>query len=165
MTAPPVIGELLGSAPVPLGGEHVPTGIHAGRAGGWDALAFDVRTRTAHGVVPAWAVTAVGRPGTGPDWQLHPRRLPRFAVGARMPAVEVPPALAARWAGAGEPSLAALLAVPEAQAVLLATDDGDEVWATPTALAALRPDGHRPDLLEHHLRLLTTLAHAETAGG
>ncbi len=160
-TPPPVVAELLGSAPVPLGHEHVATGVRTGPADTWTALALDVQARTAHGVVPTWAVTAVGRPGVGDPWRLHPRRLQRFAVGPALPALDVPGPLGERWSAAGSPALAALLAVPAVEQALLGTDDGDEVWATPTALAALRADGHRPDLVEHHLRLLTTLAGAE----
>jgi len=142
---------------VPLGAEHVPTGIHAGLADGWGALAFDVRARTDHGAVPAWAVTAVGRATTGQPFRLHPRRLGRFTLGPRLPAVALPPSLRERWTAAGDPSASGLVVSSRAAAALLATDDGDEIWATGTALAALRPDGHRPDLLEHHLRLLTTI--------
>ena len=55
--------------------------------------------------------------------------------------------------------------------LLLATDDGDEFWTTGGGegttggwLAAIRPDGHRPELIEHHTRLLTALVGALAAG-
>jgi len=67
------------------------------------------------------------------------------------------PGRSPRWTAAGDPSASGLVVSSRAAAALLATDDGDEIWATGTALAGLRPDGHRPDLLEHHLRLLTTI--------
>ena len=40
------------------------------------------------------------------------------------------------------------------QGLLLATDDGDEFWTAAGHVAAVRPDGQRPDLVEHHARLL-----------
>jgi hypothetical protein len=48
------------------------------------------------------------------------------------------------------------------QGLLLGTDDGDEFWTGAGYLAAVRPDGHRPLLIEHHVRLLTALVGALT---
>jgi hypothetical protein len=44
--------------------------------------------------------------------------------------------------------------------LLLGTDDGDEFWTGAGHLAAIRPDGHRPQLIEHHSRLLAALVAA-----
>jgi hypothetical protein len=59
--------------------------------------------------------------------------------------------------------------------LLLGTDDGDEFWTAAGAhgagsaggggsaggyIAAIRPDGHRPQLIEHHARLLSALVSA-----
>ena len=41
---------------------------------------------------------------------------------------------------------------------------GDEFWTGAGHLAAIRPDGHRPQLIEHHTRLLTALVGALAAG-
>ena len=53
----------------------------------------------------------------------------------------------------------AVTAVP-----MLGTDDGDEFWSAAGHVAAVRPDGHRPQLLEHHARLLTALVAALGVG-
>jgi hypothetical protein len=56
--------------------------------------------------------------------------------------------------------------------LLLGSDDGDEFWTAGGGggwagggwVAAVRPDAHRPLLLEHHARLLTAVAGALAAG-
>jgi hypothetical protein len=56
--------------------------------------------------------------------------------------------------------------------LLLGTDDGDEFWTSAGQggswaggfVAAIRPDGHRPELIEHHARLLTAIVAALAAG-
>jgi hypothetical protein len=50
------------------------------------------------------------------------------------------------------------------QGLLLGTDDGDEFWSAAGHEAAVRPDGHRPELLEHHARLLAAIVSALGAG-
>jgi hypothetical protein len=50
------------------------------------------------------------------------------------------------------------------QQLLLGSDDGDELWSAAGHLAALRPDGHRPSLIEHHARLLAAVVGALTGG-
>jgi hypothetical protein len=50
------------------------------------------------------------------------------------------------------------------QGLLLGTDDGDEFWSGAGHVAAVRPDGHRPQLLEHHARLLSALVGALGVG-
>ena len=44
--------------------------------------------------------------------------------------------------------------------LLLGSDDGDEFWSAAGHVAAIRPDGHRPALLEHHARLLAAIVGA-----
>jgi hypothetical protein len=53
---------------------------------------------------------------------------------------------------------------PAVHGLLLGTDDGDEFWTGAGHLAAVRPDGHRPQLIEHHARLLTAIVGALAAG-
>ena len=43
---------------------------------------------------------------------------------------------------------------PTVRGLLLGSDDGDEFWTAAGHVAAIRPDGHRPSLIEHHARLL-----------
>jgi hypothetical protein len=53
---------------------------------------------------------------------------------------------------------------PAVHGLLLGTDDGDEFWTAAGHLAVVRPDGHRPQLLEHHARLLSAVVGALSAG-
>lgn len=167
--APPVVAEILEAAPVPLGPEYVASDVITGQFEGWDALAYNVGVQTSNGVVPKWAMTAVGRSQAGSGFWVHPKRLGRFrrreqgVVTAKLDFAE----LADRWTLSTNGTEGEGLDLLENRSVvhaLLETDDGDELWATPTAFAAVRPDNHRPALLDHHLRLLTTLAKAEPTG-
>jgi hypothetical protein len=58
------------------------------------------------------------------------------------------------------PALRAVVADPAVRGLLLGSDDGDEFWAAAGHVCAIRPDGHRPELLEHHGRLLTAVVGA-----
>lgn len=162
---PPVVAEIVQCAPVPTGSEYTVTDVVTGMFQGWDAIALNVGMRSA-GVVPKWAMTAVGRAEPGGAYRLHPRRLGRFhLLGEERSEIDLSSsALDARWsltvsigANAGDESIVD----PAVERALLSSDDGDELWATSTAIAAVRADGHRPALLEHHLRLLATLAQAD----
>jgi hypothetical protein len=53
-----------------------------------------------------------------------------------------------------------LVADETVRGLLMASDDGDEFWAAAGHLAAVRPDGHRPELIEHHARLLGAMVAA-----
>jgi hypothetical protein len=53
---------------------------------------------------------------------------------------------------------------PAVQGLLLGSDDGDEFWAAAGHVAAIRPDGHRPELIEHHARLLNAIVAALSSG-
>jgi hypothetical protein len=63
------------------------------------------------------------------------------------------------------PGVRRLAADVEVRALLLNTDDGDEFWSAAGHVAAVRPDGHRPLLIEHHARLLTAVVRAVSGGG
>jgi hypothetical protein len=72
-----------------------------------------------------------------------------------------------RWmllAAEDGPQVRRIVADDAVRRLLLATDDGDEFWTAGGFLAAIRPDGHRPELIEHHTRLLTALVGALAAG-
>lgn len=148
---PPVVAEILDGAPVPLGREHVVTEVWVAGHHGWEAIAFNVGVTTRAGVVPKWALTAVGRAQPGDPFLVHPRRLGRFSMHRGWAAIDLDDGeFTARWEAAtsGDPGCltAALSETPLRQA-LLGTDDGDDVWGTRSAVAAIRPDNHRPALL------------------
>ena len=73
----------------------------------------------------------------------------------------------ARWvllAAEDDPRLRRLIEDPTVQGLLLGSDDGDEFWSAAGHVAVIRPDGHRPQLIEHHARLLGAVVPALTAG-
>ena len=73
-------------------------------------------------------------------------------------------ARAAREGGEDGPQVRRLAQDPAVHGLLLGTDDGDEFWTGAGHVAAVRPDGHRPQLIEHHARLLTAIVGALAAG-
>ena len=70
-----------------------------------------------------------------------------------------------RWvllATEDSPQVRRLAGDPTVRGLLLGSDDGDEFWTAAGHVAAIRPDAHRPVLLDHHGRLLTAVAAALT---
>ncbi len=159
--------ELIASAPVRLTKDHRPGSVLRGRAGALDLVAFDAVFASGRQVVPEYAITAAPLLGAPPALRLSPARLWKHGVGGM---VQIPlddPDFDRRWtllAAEDGPQVRRLVADPEVRRLLLGTDDGDEFWTTGGFLAAIRPDGHRPQLIEHHTRLLTALVAALAAG-
>ena len=156
---------LLGTAPLRrLGPEHAPRHGQAGHHGDVPALAFDVALRTPAGWVPEYAVTALALGGEVPAVRLTPARLWSQGGGGWQPLDSGDRGFDARWRVLATPGdagrLAPLAADPALLTALLSTDDGDDLWTATGCVAALRPDGHRPSLLDHHLGLLTVVRQA-----
>ena len=118
--------------------------------------------------MPKYAVTAAPLLGIVPGLRLSPARFWRHRTGGLVPIASGndalrraagccwPPRTARRCAGSSQD--------PTVRGLLLGTDDGDEFWTGAGHVAAIRPDGHRPQLIEHHTRLLTALVGALAAG-
>ncbi|WP_222195315.1 hypothetical protein [Modestobacter italicus] len=158
-----VAGRLLATAPLRrLGPDHRPVRVRTGRPGDVPALAFDVELTTAAGGVPEAAVTALAV--DAPTVRLSPARLWVQGAGRWVAVPSGDPDLDARWRLLCGPDdvarLQPLAADPVLRASLLGTDDGDDLWTAAGFLAALRPDWHRPQLLDHHLGLLTVVRQA-----
>ena len=119
--------------------------------------------------MPEYAVTAVPLLGAVPGFRLSPARFWKHRTGGLMPVPSGNEAFDLRWSLLGRPrtprSVRRLVQDPTVQGLLLGTDDGDEFWTAAGHVAAVRPDGHRPQLLEHHARLLTALVGALAGGG
>jgi len=158
---------LIDSAPVRLTRDHRPASVLRGRAGSLDLVAFDVVYASGRYLVPEYAITAAPLLGTVPSLRLSPARLWKHGVGGL---VHIPTGDAdfdRRWqllAAEDGPQVRRLAGDPEMHRLLLGTDDGDEFWTSGGYLAAIRPDGHRPELIEHHTRLLTALVAALATG-
>ncbi|RBY77902.1 hypothetical protein DQ239_09275 [Blastococcus sp. TF02-09] len=157
-----VADELVRSAPARrIGSDHHPRNVIAGSVDGLDVLAFDIAVSATTGWIAEWAVTAAAVPAGAPTVRLTPARLwlhdpdglARLETGDER--------FDARWRVLGRDAGARQVADDAAvRQALLATDDGDDFWIAAGHLAALRPDGHRPLLLEHHLRLLAVIQRA-----
>jgi hypothetical protein len=162
-----VLGQLIESAPVRPGKEARPASVLRGRAGSLDLVAFDIAYPAGRNLVPKYAVTAAPLLGTVPVLRLSPARFWKHRTGGLVPVVSGDEAFDSRWmllAAEDGPQVRRLAQDPTIHGLLLGTDDGDEFWTAAGYVAAVRPDGHRPQLIEHHARLLTAIVGALAAG-
>jgi hypothetical protein len=162
-----VLSDLLAAAPVRPGKEARPAGVLRGRAGALELVAFDVVYPLGRGWVPKYAVTAAPMLGAVPTLRLSPARLWKHGTGGLVPILSGNDAFDSRWsllAAEDDPRVRRLVQDPAVQGLLLGSDDGDEFWTASGYVAAIRPDGHRPQLIEHHARLLAAVLGALAAG-
>jgi len=162
-----VLADLVASAPVRATAEHRPAGVLRGRAGNLELVAFDVVYPTGRTWQAQWAVTAAPMLAAVPAFRLSPARLWQHRTGGLFPVAGGNEAFDARWlllASADAPELRRLVQDAAVQELLLGSDDGDEFWSAAGHVAVLRPDGHRPSLIEHHARLLAAVVGALTGG-
>ena len=162
-----VLQPLITSAPPRLSRDHRPGSVLRGRAGSLDLVAFDAVYTSGRYVVPEYAITAAPLLGAPPLLRLSPARLWKHGVGGMVQIPSEDPDFERRWmllAAEDGPQVRRVVADADVRRLLLATDDGDEFWTAAGFLAAIRPDGHRPELIEHHTRLLTALVGALAAG-
>ncbi|SEP12593.1 hypothetical protein [Trujillonella endophytica] len=169
------LAVLLATAPTRLTRDHRPAGVMRGRYGALDLVAFDVVYADKRRVVPEYAVTAAPVLATLPGLRLSPARFWKHRTGGLVPVPSGDPEFDARWvllAEADTPVVRRLVEDPTVRGLLLGSDDGDEFWSAPAGaggdlaggyVAAIRPDGHRPQLIEHHARLLTAVVGALAA--
>jgi hypothetical protein len=162
-----VLRELMATSPVRPGKEARPASVLRGRAGALELAAFDIAYPLGRSLVPKYAVTAAPLLGALPALRLSPARFWRHRTGGLVPLAGGNEAFDARWlllAAEDTPQLRRLAQDPAVQGLLLGTDDGDEFWTGAGHLAAVRPDGHRPALIEHHARLLAAIVGALALG-
>ena len=162
-----VLRDLVASAPVRPTKDHRPASVLRGRSGTLDLVAFDIVFASGRYVVPEYAVTAAPLLGAVPGLRLSPARFWKHRTGGLVPIPSGDDAFDTRWqllAAEDSPQVRRLAQDPAVHGLLLGTDDGDEFWTAAGHLAAVRPDGHRPQLLEHHARLLNALIGALSAG-
>jgi hypothetical protein len=162
-----VLRDLVASAPVRPTKDHRPASVLRGRSGRLDLVAFDIVYASGRYVVPQYAVTAAPLLGAVPALRLTPARFWKHRTGGLVPIVSGDEAFDTRWmllAAEDGPQVRRLAQDPAVHGLLLGTDDRDEFWTAAGHLAAIRPDGHRPQLLEHHARLLSAIVGALSAG-
>jgi hypothetical protein len=158
-----VLGELLAAAPVRLTRDHRPAGVMRGRFGTLELVAFDVLYASGRDRVPEYAVTAAPVLLPLPRMRLTPARFWKHRTGGLLQIPSDDPEFDSRWVLLAEqdaPELRRLVQNPTVRGLLLGSDDGDEFWTAGGHVAAIRPDGHRPSLIEHHGRLLTAVVSA-----
>jgi len=159
---------LIQSAPVRPGRDDRPSRVLRGRGDGLDLVAFDIASPVGRSWVSTHAVTAAPVLGSVPGFRLSPARLWRHGAGGLLQIPSPDPEFDRRWvlmAAEDSPQVRRLVADPLVRQSLLGTDDGDELWSAAGFVAAVRPDPNRPQLIEHHARLLAAIAGALAAAG
>ncbi|MGY1708908.1 hypothetical protein ACI8AC_05290 [Geodermatophilus sp. SYSU D00758] len=169
------LAELVRTAPVRATKDHRPAGVMRGRYGSLELVAFDILYASGRYAVPEYAVTAAPVLGTVLPLRLSPARFWKHRTGGLVHVPSGDPEFDARWvllAAEDGPVAQRLVQDPAVRGLLLGSDDGDEFWTADGTggggwgggmIAAIRPDGHRPELIEHHARLLGALVGALAA--
>ena len=155
--------ELTRSAPVRPAKSEVPSNVLRGRADGLDLVAFDIVSPYGRGWVATHAVTAAPVLAQLPGFRLTPARFWRHGTGGLLQLPSGDPEFDTRWvllAAEDSPQLRRVVEDPVVRQALLGSDDGDELWSAAGFVAAIRPDGHRPLLVEHHARILAAVSAA-----
>ncbi|HEY0499309.1 MAG TPA: hypothetical protein VGD48_26425, partial [Kutzneria sp.] len=104
--------------------------------------------------------------GTVPSFRLSPARIWRHGTGGLVHIASPDPEFDRRWlvlAAEDGPQVRRLAADPVVRQALLGSDDGDELWSALGFVAAVRPDGNRPQLIEHHARIQAAVVGALAA--
>jgi hypothetical protein len=157
---------LVQSAPVRPGKEDRAGRVLRGRGNGLELVAFDIVSPVGREFVSTHAVTAAPVLGGLPAFRLSPARMWRHGVGGMVQVPSPDPEFDRRWvllATEDGPQLRRLVEDPVVRQLLLGSDDGDELWSAAGFVAAVRPDGNRPQLIEHHARLLAAVVGALSA--
>lgn len=154
--------DLIASSPLRLDDYHHARGVVRGQVGSWRMSAFEIVYERGRDRVRRYAVTAAPTLVPLPTLRLVPARFWSHKIGGMMVLPSGDQAFDTRWTLlAGEDSLTArsLLAEP-VRALLLASEDRDEIWYGAGHLAITRTDNHYPDLLTWHTQVLSTLLDA-----
>ncbi|WP_222195695.1 hypothetical protein [Modestobacter italicus] len=154
---------LLQSAPVRPGKEDRPSRVLRGRGNGLDLVAFDIASPAGRAWLSTHAVTAAPVLGSVPGFRLSPARIWRHGTGGLLQIPSPDPEFDRRWvllAAEDGPQVRRLAEDPMVRQSLLGSDDGDELWSAAGYVAAVRPDANRPQLIEHHARLLAAVVGA-----
>jgi hypothetical protein len=162
------LAALVRSAPVRPGKDDAAGRVLRGRGNGLDLVAFDIMSPVGRQSVSTHAVTAAPVLGTVPGFRLSPARMWRHGIGGLLQVPVPDPDLARRWvllAAEDGPQVRRLVEDPQVRDLLLGSDDGDELWSAAGFVAAVRPDANRPQLIEHHARLLAAVVGALAAAG
>lgn len=153
------LAEVIGSAPMRLDPYHRARNVVRGFVGAWQLIGFDLTYERGKDRVVRYAVTTTPVLYPLPAFRLCPARFWKHGTGGQMLLPSGDQAFDTRWSMLAEqddPALRDLIAEP-VRAILLASEDKDEIWWGAGHIAIVRPDGHHPELLDWHTRVLTTM--------
>ena len=154
------------TAPVRPGKDDTASRVLRGRGNGLDLVAFDIVSPMGRQLVSTHAVTAAPVLGAVPTFRLSPARIWRHGTGGMLQIPSPDPEFDRRWlllAVEDGPQVRRVVEDPVVRQALLGSDDGDELWTALGYVAAVRPDANRPQLIEHHARLLAAVVAALAA--
>jgi len=158
--------DLIASAPMRLDSYHRARNVVRGHFGSWRMAAFDVTYERGRDQVRRYAVTAAPSLVPLPTVRLMPARFWSHKTGGMLMLPSGDDIFDSRWRlMVAEDSLLArsLLAEP-VRALLLASEDRDEIWYGAGHLAIARTDNHHADLLVWHTQVLAALLAAVSFG-
>ncbi|MPR00127.1 hypothetical protein GB931_19840 [Modestobacter sp. I12A-02628] len=161
-----VLAQLVAASPVRPSKDDRPGNVLRGRLGSLELVAFDVVYTSGRYAQPRWAVTAAPVLGELPSFRLSPARFWKHRTGGLLHLPSGDPEFDTRWvllAPEDTPQLRRLVDDVVVRQLLLGSDDGDELWSAAGHVAAIRPDGHRPELIQHQGRILTAVVGALAA--
>ena len=151
--------DLIASAPMRLDEYHHARGVVRGQVGSWRMSAFEVVYERGRDRVRRYAVTAAPSLIPLPALRLVPARFWSHKIAGMVALPSGDQAFDTRWrllVAEDSPIARSLLAEP-VRAMLLASEDRDEIWYGAGQLAIARTDNHHAELLDWHTQVLSTL--------
>lgn len=151
--------DLVASAPMRLDSYHRARGVVRGQVGSWRMTAFEITYERGRDQVRRYAVTAAPSLIPLPTLRLVPARFWSHQTGGMLSLPSGDEAFDTRWVllAAEDATVARSLLAEPVRALLLASEDRDEIWYGAGQLAIARTDNHYPELLEWHTQVLSTL--------
>lgn len=151
--------DLIASAPMRLDAYHRARGVVRGQFGSWRMSAFEIVYERGRDRVRRYAVTAAPSLMPQPIMRLVPARFWSHKTGGMLALPSGDEVFDSRWTllVAEDSAMARSLLAEPVRALLLASEDRDEIWYGAGQLAIARTDNHYPDLLSWHAQVLSTL--------
>lgn len=151
--------DLIASAPMRLDAYHHARGVVRGQSGSWRMSAFEIVYERGRDRVRRYAVTAAPSLVPLPTLRLVPARFWSHKTGGMLALPSGDEVFDSRWTllVAEDSQVARSLLAEPVRALLLASEDRDEIWYGADQLAIARTDNHYPDLLNWHTQVLSTL--------
>lgn len=158
--------DLIASAPMRLDSYDRARTVVRGQFGSWRMSAFEIVYERGRQRVRRYAVTAAPSLVPLPMVRLVPARFWSHKTGGMLALPSGDDVFDSRWTllVAEDSAMARSLLAEPVRALLLASEDRDEIWYGAGQLAIAAPDNHYPDLLTWHAKVLSTLLAALSLG-